>query len=115
MNELGHESLAMLKWDIEGFEWDLLRDALHDKQLRGRLPRQMLFELHYRSHMRARTSWWHRERHAGELALLAIDLYEAGYRVVTAHANRGCASCFEYGLLRTRCPVPAQGDEHEGP
>ena len=40
----------------------------------------------------------------GEIALLAADLYDEGYRVVGAHANPGCASCFEYSLVRFTCP-----------
>jgi len=102
MSELGHSRLSAMKWDVEGFEYDLFRELLRDK---GRLPREAMFEIHYRSHMRARTPWHTREIHAGELAVAAIDLYDAGYRVISSKPNSGCSSCFEYTLLRTRCPL----------
>lgn len=111
MSELGHSRLSAMKWDVEGFEYELFRELLQDK---GRLPREAMFEIHYRSHMRARTPWHTREIHAGELAVAAIDLYDAGYRVISSKPNQGCSSCFEYTLLRTRCqselPAPTTSE-----
>ena len=99
------EKLSIIKWDVEGFEYDIFRDVLSEGSgLHTRLPREMLFELHYRSHMGARTAWWDREKTAGEVAMLAVDLYDAGYRVIGAHINGGCSSCYEYTLLRVTCP-----------
>ena len=40
------------------------------------------------------------------IALLAIDLYRVGYRVIRARANSGCSSCYEYALLHVHCPSP---------
>lgn len=109
MAELGHAHVSIIKWDVEGFEHDIFREALQDEKLHARLPREILFELHYRSHMRARTGWWDREKTAGEMAVLGLDLYHAGYRVISAHANSGCPSCYEYSLLRVTCPEVPQG------
>lgn len=99
--------IALIKWDVEGFEYDIFRELL-DGDIDA-LPREILFELHFRAHMGARTSWRLREKHAGELAVLAIDLYDMGYRVVKAKGNLGCASCYAYSLLRTRCPRERKG------
>ena len=101
MHELGHTKLDMIKWDIEGFEYDIFRNILLLPN--QKLPLQILFELHYRSHMKARTSWWNREKTAGEIAMLGVELYDKGYRVVSANKNRGCQSCYEYSLMRTTC------------
>lgn len=69
MSELGHEGLSIIKWDVEGFEYDIFRDVLSDASgLHSKLPREILFELHYRSHMGARTAWWDREKTAGEVS-----------------------------------------------
>lgn len=102
LSELGHTSVRVMKWDVEGFEWDIFEEFFNDTTT---LPNQILFELHYRSHMKAETDWMHREKHAGEIALLAIQLYDAGYRVIHSAANPGCSSCYEYNLMRLHCPV----------
>ena len=110
MAELGHAHISIIKWDVEGFEHDIFRDLLQDGNLQSRLPREILFELHFRSHMGARTSWWDREKSAGEMAMLGVDLYDAGYRVIAAHRNAGCSSCYEYSLLRVSCPRSKRAD-----
>lgn len=115
MQELGHERISIIKWDVEGFEYDIFRDVLSEGSLHSRLPREILFELHYRAHMRARPPWWAREKTAGEIAMLATDLYDAGYRVISSHPNRGCPSCFEYTLLRITCPQSTRDALSERP
>ena len=90
-------------WQVEGFEYDLFRELL--KMPSAALPREILFELHFRAHMGAPTAWKLREKYAGEIALLGVDLFDAGYRVVSSRNNLGCSSCFLFSLLRTRCPT----------
>jgi hypothetical protein len=102
ISELGHTSVRVMKWDVEGFEWDIFEEFFSDTTI---LPNQILFELHYRSHMKAETDWMHREKHAGEIALLAIQLYDAGYRVMHSTANPSCSSCYEWNLMRVHCPA----------
>ena len=121
MRDLGHAALAIVKWDVEGFEYDLFREMLAGTQdpsarhaARGpppahaqlpplqpsrplqlahaQLPRELLFELHYRSHMRARTGWWDREKTAGELADDAAQEAEDEEREARMTAKRDRAS-----------------------
>jgi hypothetical protein len=42
MSKLGHKSVSLLKFDIEGFEWMLFDSLLKNRNL----PTQLLFELH---------------------------------------------------------------------
>ena len=104
MAELGHEMVTLMRWDIEGFEYDLFHDMLYEVSLRSRLPRVMQFELHYRALMHSRPQWRLREKTAGELALAGVQLYDAGFRALASDPNVGCEACYEYTILQTSCP-----------
>jgi FkbM family methyltransferase len=65
--ELGHESIDLLKLDIEGAEWVVLPELLTN----GPLPRILCFELHFDAEHRARD------------ALRLVDDYRsAGYQLI---------------------------------
>jgi hypothetical protein len=114
MHKLGHRYVTLLKVDIEGFEFDLFMDDLLAGDTRegsagGRhLPEQIVFELHYQTQMKE-LSWFHREKTAGELALLAERMYLAGYRLLAREDNPYCGHCSEMTLARFLCPAAAGG------
>jgi hypothetical protein len=67
------------------------------------LPEQISFEFHYLTQMDG-LDWWARQKTAGEIALLARKLYDAGYRVISREDNPQCPHCSEFTLVRFRCP-----------
>lgn len=70
MRRYGHDSIDILKMDIEGFEYDIIDQMLNDK-----IPvRQLCVEFHH----------WLRP---GQTYKTIARLYRAGYRVI--HKSRG--------------------------
>lgn len=66
------------------------------------LPEQISFELHYNTQMND-LDWYGREATAGEIAMLARSLYEAGYRLISREDNKLCPHCTELTVVRTLC------------
>merc|ERR1719487_406190 len=94
MADLGHKELDVLKFDIEGFEWQLFATDLLNGNLR---PSQLAFELHTEG----------ANAHAvppavvegkGNRAVnqLFLDLHKRGYRVVSKEINEGDPHCAEF-------------------
>jgi len=102
MELLGHDYITLLKADIEGYEYDLFHQLLMNDGIE--LPEQVAFEMHYQTQMDG-LDWHGREITTGEVAQLARDLYEAGYRVTSREDNRLCPHCVEFTLVRFRCPL----------
>ena len=96
-------SVAAMKIDIEGFEYQVLSTMLRERS--PALPSQLAFELHYSTQM-TMLGWRHRERTAGEIALFARDLYDAGYRTLSRADSRRCPDCSEFNVVRLFCPPP---------
>ena len=94
-------AVTLLKMDIEGFEYDVLSSMLRDPS--AALPSQLAFELHYSTQMTS-LRWRHRERTAGEMALLARAMYDAGYRTLSRVDNWRCPHCAEFTMVRLFCP-----------
>lgn len=87
--------------DIEGFEFDLFNELLRTDGVD--LPEQISFELHYETQF-PELRWAPRQKTAGEVALLATQLYLAGYRLLSREDNRFCDHCTEFTVARFRCP-----------
>lgn len=96
----GHHEIALLKIDIEGFEFDVI-ESLYESFIKTSgsliLPFQISFELHYgKPHFNVSLT-------AGEISLLWIQLADLGYVVVSREDNRYCADCSEYTVVRAFC------------
>lgn len=97
MDELGHSHVSLLKFDIEGYEWDLFKNELLTSPQR---PRQLSFELHtekahpqFVPHDNVRG----KDRH--EVDKLFLQLYDMNYRVVSKEINPKDPACAEFVLL----------------
>lgn len=101
MKMLGHESIHLLKMDIEGSEYDVFDDLLSD--LTVSLPEQIAFELHTAAS--SPVSWRQRKMTPGEIGALAERLYLGGYRVLSRENNDLCDDCVEYTLARFFCDM----------
>lgn len=97
-------SVSAMKMDIEGFEFSVLEPML--RQRSATLPTQIAFELHWQTQMTS-LSWHGRAKTAGEIALFARALYDAGYRALSRDDNRRCPHCSEFNVVRLFCPPPA--------
>ena len=89
--------------DIEGFEYVVLGAMLRTRA--AALPSQIAFELHWQTQMTT-LSWHNRAKTAGEIALFARALYDAGYRALSRKDNYRCPHCSEFNVLRVFCPPP---------
>ena len=106
MRMLGHDSVSLLKMDIEGYEFEVLYSLFlrDDPWVYARLPHQIAIELHYQAGKRARgLHWYGRYLTVGELANLAQAFYWSGYRVVSAEVNPVWPQCAEFTMLRYVC------------
>lgn len=98
MKELGHSSLDLLKFDIEGYEWDLFKTQLLAGQT---LPEQISFELHTREASRAYVP--HElvgDKGYAEVNSLFLQLHDKGYRVASKELNSGDPACCEFVLVK---------------
>lgn len=129
--ELGHadteQGVAMLKTDIEGYEFDVLwESAMPEPGQGGALPSQILVELHWNI-MDENGFYAHhtgkRRRSTGELAMLSMAMHARGYRLLNredndmsgnwgafgkeAHFGRhnegGCGDATEVTFVRVMC------------
>lgn len=97
MAELSDTKVDLLKFDIEGFEWALFRDAILEAP---RLPVQLSFELHTQGANPGAVpveNVQDKRRHAVDE--LFIALYDKGYRVVSKEINPGDHHCAEFILV----------------
>jgi len=96
---LRHSHLDLLKFDIEGFEWQLFDSLL--KSSKRNLPQQLAFELHTEG---ASDSYVPpdivRNKTRKDVVKLFAELRKLGYRVVSKEVNRGDRSCCEFVLYR---------------
>ena len=98
---LGHSEVALLKMDIEGYEFQVV-DAL----IRGaatsssRLPAQISFELHFEPvWMDVKLG----DFSVGELALFWRQLADMGYAPISRENNKWCRFCTEFTVVRAFC------------
>jgi hypothetical protein len=108
MAELGHASLALLKADIEGAEYDVF--GFWAAGGGGALPRQVSVELHsdwlYHGTSADRNPrdfsnlfWPMHQVSAAELALFVGHMAGLGYGIVSKEDNPICTHCSELTLL----------------
>jgi hypothetical protein len=91
----------LLKIDIEGFEYDVLKDMVGGPT--DSLPEQIAIELHWGSRM-VDLDWVLRHRQAAEVALLASMLFNGGgYIPFDFSFVWQCAPCVEVLYIRAVC------------
>jgi len=97
---LGHHTVDLLKFDIEGFEWELLRTQV--MRPGGVRPHQISFELHTKG---TNPRWVSpavlegaHAQGAGKRAVnqLFLDLHDLGYRVVSKEVSKKVPTCAEF-------------------
>jgi len=97
MKELGHTSMDLLKFDIEGFEWQLFEREL----LKGIVkPQQISFELH----TEGAKPWAVPEgntkgRTNNQVNNLFLQMHKHGYRVASKELNRHDHACAEFVMI----------------
>lgn len=97
MKELGHTSLDVLKFDIEGFEWKFFESELFKGIVK---PRQLLFEMHTEG-----AKPWSvppenvKGRADIEVNKAFLKLHEMGYRVVSKELNEDDKACAEFVMV----------------
>jgi len=100
MKELGHSSMDLLKFDIEGFEWQLFENELL-KDGNTVLPNQISFEMHTEG---AKPWAVPKENTAGhsnhEVNKVFLEFHKLGYRVVSKELNRHDHACAEFVMVR---------------
>lgn len=98
MAELGHSHVTLLKFDVEGFEWELFEDELLSSP---NPPDQLSFELHTQG---AKPEYVPPQNVAGkgyrEVNRLFLALWDLGYMVASKELNIGDPACAEFVLVR---------------
>lgn len=99
MNQLGHKKVDVLKFDIEGSEWNLFNTIL--KTPPSHLPEQIFFELHTeganRHYVPASTVHGQKRPEVNNLFLSLLDI---GYWVFSKIINAGDSACAEFSLVK---------------
>lgn len=89
---------TVLKMDIEGFEWSVIRSMVVSSPLHL-LPTSISFELHTSTHI-PEIGWKPRPRQGPEVALFMEYLMKYGYLLVDRHDNPFCRHCTEIVVAR---------------
>jgi len=96
---------ALLKMDVEGFEFDVLLNMVNDARETGMmhmLPLQISTEIHYATRMYD-LPWMMRFRQAGELMMFFGVMFRGGYVVANKENIPGCDACLEVLFVRAFC------------
>lgn len=101
MKELGHSKLDVLKFDIEGFEWNLFEnDLLNGLLTTKQRPKQLSFELHTEGASPAAVpEGVVKGKNYESVNKLFSKLYDLGYRVISKEQNPGDRACAEFVLV----------------
>lgn len=98
MKELGHTQIDLLKFDIEGSEWELFETQVLNANMA--LPRQLSFELHAEG---ASKHFIPKELVRGKnrtvVNKLFLKLFDLGYRVLQMEYNIGNYNCAEFSMV----------------
>jgi hypothetical protein len=100
MEELGHDYIDLLKFDIEGSEWELFEKEILELP-QSKLPKQILFELHTAKanpNFVPPKSVEGRDRAA--VNRLMLRLFDVGYRIIEQERNDGDPYCTEISMVR---------------
>ena len=116
---LGHQRIDLLKMDIEGWEWPILKTwpELFDVRSPDHvLPMQIAVEVHYRSPM-TQLSQVHGAafKYPTDMISLQSHLLKMGYATLVNDYNPKCMHCTELTLLRIRCPADQQQKQQQLP
>ncbi len=101
MQRLGHKSLSLLKFDIEGHEWALFEEEIYHL-VPVLLPRILLFELHTEGanpYYVSPAVVKNRKTHA--VIDLFLRLSKMGYRVTSKILNPGDGHSSDFSLVTT--------------
>lgn len=106
----------VLKMDIEGFEYPVMRSITQQSQeafggSAAAAPQQILMEVHHRTYKSlfgqdndpGALAWAHRDRTPGELMAFMTEVYTFGYRLSHADWGTVCPHCLEVVLSRVFC------------
>lgn len=98
MKELGHSSVDLLKFDIEGFEWQLFDTELLQSD---NPPEQLSFELHTQ---KANPAYVPQkgvhDKGFVQVNRLFRSLFDMGYRVTSKELNSGDPACAEFVAVK---------------
>lgn len=98
MKDLGHSHVDLLKFDIEGFEWQLFQTQLLTST---NPPEQISFELHTQ---KANPAYVPQEnvhdKGYVQVSQLFRSLYDLGYRVTSKELNSGDPACAEFVVVK---------------
>lgn len=98
---LGHQHVHILKMDIEGFEWDILRQDIINNENSADLPDQILVEIHT---LGANPHFvpQHLTNDKGRAVVneLLLGLWKRGYRIVDRFINPSDRHCSDFTFLR---------------
>jgi len=100
MKDLGHDHIDLLKFDVEGSEWELFENEIL-RLPQSKLPKQLLFELHTEGanpNFVPTASVEGRDRL--EVNRLMLRLFDVGYRIIEQERNDGDPFCTEISMLR---------------
>jgi len=102
MKDLNHTKVDLLKFDIEGSEWELLEHILQHNAPEN-APRQLVFELHTQG---AVPAWVPPQTIVGKNRIavnnIFLRLHDFGYRVLHKQVNPGDRFCADFTLLLSR-------------
>lgn len=98
MKELGHSHIDLLKFDIEGFEWQLFETQILNNEMP---PEQLAFELHTE---KANPVYVPPGNVKGkgfvQVNRLFKSLFDKGYRVTSKELNDGDPECAEFVAIK---------------
>ena len=114
--------IAILKIDIEGWEWVALPQVLNMTGDRGRiLPRQIAVEVHLATHQRYDVPGFVSKgaravlpRHQEQLRELRRSMEAAGYALVDRNDNPWCGHCSELLFVRVDSSFTVSADSAAG-
>ena len=114
--------IAILKMDIEGWEWVALPQVLNMTGDRGRiLPRQIAVEVHLATHQRYDVPGFVSKgaravlpRHQEQLRELRRSMEAAGYALVDRNDNPWCGHCSELLFVRVDSSFTVSADSAAG-
>ncbi|KXZ45382.1 hypothetical protein GPECTOR_55g288 [Gonium pectorale] len=108
LQQLGLQSLAILKIDVEGYEFPVF--AEWHETTRG-LPEQISVEVHWHKVWGAQGTpeelfpqWGRPDMSAMDLSLFFFHLANLGYGIVSQEINDACPTCSEFTFLRVEGP-----------
>jgi len=98
--QLGHTHIDIFKFDIEGFEWDMIDQEIIHGVDNSSLPHQLLFELHTeRANPQYVPAHLVNGKRREQVDRLMLNLYDLGYRLAHWEYNNGDKHCIEVCMI----------------